>query len=64
MSFTHLVLVDARGNEASPRAVLLRVILFLPAVASVVGLLWGVIDPKCRCLHDHLSGTRIVPGPK
>ncbi len=64
MSFTHLVLVDAHGNEVSTRSVLLRVILFLPAVASVVGLLWGVIDPKCRCLHDHLSGTRIVRGPK
>ena len=64
MSFTHLVLVDADGDEVSTQAVLLRVILFLPAMASVVGLLWGVIDPKCRCLHDHLSGTRIVPGPK
>lgn len=64
MFFTRLLLVDAEGNEVSTGSILLRVIVFLPVMVSVVGLLWGIIDSKCRCLHDLLSGTRIVPAPK
>ena len=61
MYLTDLRLVAERSEEVSLVNLLLRVFLFLPATATVVGLLWGAFDPGCRCIHDHLSRTRIVP---
>lgn len=61
MYLTDLRLVGEESENVSLQSVLLRICLFLPAVATLVGLLWGVFDPWCRCAHDRLSKTRIVP---
>lgn len=62
MFLTDLELVGEDFKEASPGALVLRTALFLPLAATGVGLLWSLFDPGCRCLHDLLSGTRVVPG--
>ena len=61
MYFTHLRLVSEKQQESvSIRAVALWIILYPPVTVTLVGLLWGLIDPWRRCIHDRLSGTRVV----
>jgi uncharacterized RDD family membrane protein YckC len=62
MFVTDLRLVgDYEKDQVPTSAILLRVLLFLPSVLTVVGLLWSLFDPFCRCLHDLVSRTRIEP---
>lgn len=42
-------------------SLLLRVLFFLPVLVTGLGLLWSLLDRRCRCWHDLISGTRIVP---
>ena len=58
---TDLELVDQAGGVPEAWPVIARVLLFLPSAASVVGLLCGLRDPACLCLHDRISGTRVIP---
>ena len=61
MYFTRLRLVSENQQESvSLRAVALWVFLYPPVTVTLVGLLWGLIDPWRRCIHDRLSGTRVV----
>jgi len=62
MMITHLRLAAEAGKRPSFGRVLSRCVLFVLSVAALgVGLLWGCFDPDSRCLHDHLSGTRVEP---
>ncbi len=62
MYFTDLELRNADGTrQVTASLILLRVLFFAPAVLSVLGLVWAVFDPSRRCLHDHLSGTQVMP---
>ena len=62
MYVAQLALVSDEGSRDIPFAsTVLRVLLFIPSALSVVGLVWGTVDARCRCLHDVLSGTRIAP---
>jgi uncharacterized RDD family membrane protein YckC len=56
----HLV-ADQEERELTVGAILLRVALFLPSAATVIGLGWALFDPLCRCLHDLGSRTRVEP---
>lgn len=61
MYLTHLRLVSEKPQEpVSMRAVALWIFLYPPVTLTLVGLLWGFIDPWRRCFHDRLSGTRVV----
>jgi uncharacterized RDD family membrane protein YckC len=62
MYLTDLRLVGDQEDEVPFAGVLLRVVLFLPVAASLIGLLWALFDPLRRCVHDVLSGTRITRG--
>ncbi len=61
MYLTDLRLVGEDSMDFTARSLFLRITLFLPVSATVIGLLWGIFDPWCRCLHDRLSGTRVIP---
>jgi len=62
MYFTDLELRNADGTQqVTASLVLLRVLFFPPTALSVFGLIWAVFDPSRRCLHDHLSGTQVMP---
>ena len=63
MYLTDLQLVGEDSGEVSFPSLVLRVSLFLPVAATVLGLLWCVGDPWCRCAHDRASKTRIIPIP-
>lgn len=61
MYFTRLRLVSEKQRESiSMLAVALWIFLYPPVTLTLVGLLWGLIDPWRRCIHDRLSGTRVV----
>ncbi len=61
MYFTRLRLVSENQQESvSVWAVALWIFLYPPATLTLVGLLWGLVDPWRRCIHDRLSGTRVV----
>jgi uncharacterized RDD family membrane protein YckC len=60
MAAARLRLVTESGDPPGASPVILRSILFLPSLASVVGLGWAVLDSERRCAHDVLSGTRVV----
>lgn len=61
MYFTRLRLVSEKQQESiSIWAVALWIFLYPPVTATLVGLLWGLFDPWRRCIHDRLSGTRVV----
>ena len=63
MIATNLHLVGESEEEGlTPTAVLLRVLFFIPSVITVIGLAWAIFDPLCRCFHDLVSRTRVVPG--
>jgi uncharacterized RDD family membrane protein YckC len=61
MYLTDLQLVGEDSQEVSFPSLVLRVVLFLPVAATVLGLFWCVGDPWCRCAHDRVSNTRIIP---
>ena len=61
MYLTDLQLVGEESETVSFQSLVIRICLFLPVVATVVGLLWSVFDPWCRGVHDRISGTRVVP---
>ena len=61
MYVTDLQLVGEDSKEVLFPALVLRVFLFLPLAATVLGLFWCVGDPWCRCAHDRVSRTRVIP---
>jgi uncharacterized RDD family membrane protein YckC len=61
MYLTDLQLVGEESETVPFQSLVIRICLFLPVVASVVGLLWSIFDPWCRGAHDRVSGTRVVP---
>jgi uncharacterized RDD family membrane protein YckC len=61
MYLTDLQLVGEESEEVSFPSLVLRVFLFLPVAATVLGLCICVGDPWCRCAHDRVSKTRIIP---
>ena len=61
MMITNLQVVDAQGELPSYSRSLKRVLAFLLSLAiGGMGLLWGIVDRKKRCLHDLLSSTMVV----
>ena len=60
MASTGVRVVPMRGDQLSMIRVVVRVLAFVPTLLSLVGLFWSVIDSRHRCLHDLLSGTRVV----
>lgn len=61
MYFTRLRLVSEKQQASiSIGAVALWIFLHPPVTVTLVGLLWGLFDPWRRCIHDRLSGTRVV----
>lgn len=42
----------------------LRALLAPLSLLSVIGLLWQLWDKNRNCLHDHITGTRVVLLPK
>lgn len=62
MFMTGLKLVSAEGESLpSGRAIVVRVLLFVPVLLTLIGLLWCLFDPRYRGLHDTLSGTQVEP---
>jgi len=61
MYLTDLHLVGEESETVPFQSLVIRICLFLPVVATVVGLLWSIFDPWCRGAHDRVSGTRVVP---
>lgn len=61
MYLTELRVIDGENSEPGMLRTLARVVLFLVAALSVVGLLIALFDPQCRALHDRLTGTKVVP---
>lgn len=60
MHLTGLRLLHQDSEELPLGAIVLRVVVLLPTVATVIGLLWGPFDQWGRCLHDRVSQTRVV----
>lgn len=61
MLLTELKLNTSRGGKAvSFFQVLARTMAFFPSALSVTGLVWSFFDNQARCLHDIISGTRVV----
>lgn len=48
------------GQPDWPQAIILTLLFYASIAASGLILLWCLFDEKGRCLHDILSGTRIV----
>ena len=61
MYLTDLQLVGEKSEDFTIQSLLLRIALFLPVSFTIVGLILGVFDPWCRCFHDRMSRTRVVP---
>lgn len=53
-------LVAESGGALRPATALLRFVLALALVPSLIGILWALVDPERRFLHDRLAGTRLV----
>ncbi len=61
MYFTRLRLVSEKQQESIPVwAVALWIFLYPLATLTLLGLLWGLLDPWRRCIHDRMSGIRVV----
>lgn len=61
MYCTRLGLVGEKQQESIPAwAVALWILLYPLVTVTLVGLLWGLLDPWRRCIHDRVSGTRVV----
>jgi uncharacterized RDD family membrane protein YckC len=62
MILTDLKLLPSEGNrEITAVEVLFRVVFFILSALSIIGLLWALFDTQKRCLHDILSGSRVLP---
>ncbi len=61
MYLTDLQLLPEKPGEIGPWPILVRVLIFLPVLATGVGLLWSIFDSSRRCLHDLISGTCVLP---
>lgn len=62
MSAADLQLSGEDSEEPPFISVVIRIVLFLPVVATVVGLILALFDSECRTLHDRLSGTKVISG--
>ena len=61
MLVTDLKLHPGKGrNTLSFLPVLVRTLAFFPSALCVTGLVWSLFDYQARCLHDIISGTRVV----
>jgi uncharacterized RDD family membrane protein YckC len=61
MMITNLQVVDAKGELPTCGRALKRVLAFLLALGTGgLGLAWGLVDRKKRCLHDLVSRTIVV----
>ncbi|MFB3902955.1 MAG: RDD family protein [Acidobacteriota bacterium] len=60
MSATDLELSGEDSEDPPFVSVVIRIVLFLPVVATVLGLIPALFDSECRALHDRLSKTKIV----
>jgi len=60
MSATDLRLAGQDSEDPPFASVVLRILLFLPVTATLIGLVLALFDPECRALHDRLSGTKVV----
>ena len=64
MMWTSIKVVPTRGEQLSVVRVIVRIVAFVPAFLSLLGLSWSALDSEHRCLHDLLSGTRVVVQPR
>jgi uncharacterized RDD family membrane protein YckC len=62
MSAAELQLCGEDSEDPPFASVVIRIVLFLPVVATLVGLVVALFDGECRALHDRLSKTKIVAG--
>jgi uncharacterized RDD family membrane protein YckC len=62
MALTDLQLSGEDSEQPPFVSAVIRILLFLPVAASVVGLVLALFDSECRTLHDRLSRTKIVAG--
>ncbi len=61
MMITDLRVVDEAEGRPEARQILLRCGFYLLSLAAAgLGLLWGCFDRQAKCLHDRLSGTKVV----
>ncbi|MFH1965150.1 MAG: RDD family protein [Acidobacteriota bacterium] len=61
MLITDLKLHPGKGRDTlSFLSVLVRTLAFFPSALCVTGLVWALFDYQARCLHDIISGTRVV----
>ena len=61
MQLTELKLIPGKGRKnLSFSPVLIRTLSFFPSALCVTGLVWAFFDYQARCLHDIISGTRVV----
>jgi len=60
-----LRIVDAEANQPlRPAQALLRYLAAWPSIAlGGIGILWAIVDPDHRFLHDRIAGTRIIDAP-
>jgi|GEM_PF-689691 len=57
------VVREIDGNRPDPlQAFILTALFYLTLMTSGLLLLWCLFDDRSRCLHDILSGTKIVRG--
>ena len=64
MKTWRLRLQQPDGTLATTRQRWLRCLIAPVSLASLVGLLWHLWDKDGDCLHDKLTGTRVVLLPK
>jgi hypothetical protein len=61
MMMTDLKVTDLALQRPRLNRIVVRSITYVLSVAGLgAGLLWGCFDRHSRCLHDRLSGTRVV----
>ncbi len=61
MLLTELKLSPGKGRTSlSFMAILIRTLAFFPSALCVTGLVWSFFDYQARCLHDIVSGTRVI----
>ena len=41
---------------------LVRLVGLIVAIVSIVGILWVLVDPRRRGLHDRIAGTQVISG--
>ena len=61
MAMVGLQVVQDGDRAMSPRAILVRTIIYLLAVAcSGIGLIWGIFDREAKCWQDILSDSHVT----